>query len=85
MSRCCRWPRKNNLPWEKTELATTPTSYRSQAERENRLLIGIAAGVGCLLIACLLIALLIGGLAIIWTLQGQLGPGSSLLLPGPLA
>ena len=44
-------------------------------ERESRLLISVAVGFGCLIILCLLGALVGGALALIWTLQDQLGPG----------
>lgn len=45
------------------------------AERESRLLITVAVGFGCLIILCL-VAVLVGvTLALIWTLQGQLGLG----------
>lgn len=49
------------------------------AERESKLLIGVAAGLGCVLTLCLLIAVVVVILALFWTLQGQLGPGSSAL------
>ena len=51
------------------------------AKRENRLLLSVAAGLGCLLLVCALSAALIFLLALYWTLQGQLGPAASLLAP----
>ncbi|MER2599045.1 MAG: hypothetical protein ABTQ73_05955 [Caldilineales bacterium] len=51
------------------------------AKRENRLLLGVAAGLGCLLLVCAVGAALVFFLALYWTLQGQLGPAGSLLLP----
>jgi len=51
------------------------------AQRENRLLLTVAAVMGCLILVCLVIALLAGGLALIWTLEGTLGPGGSSSLP----
>lgn len=58
------------------------SSAPSARERENRILLGVTAGLGCFLIACAVTALLSVGLALIWTLQGSLGPGGSWL---PLA
>lgn len=49
------------------------------AERESKLLLGVAVGLGCVLTLCLLIAVVVVVLALFWTLQGQLGPGSSTL------
>lgn len=49
------------------------------AERENKLLLGVAVGLGCVLLVCALGAVLVFFLALYWTLQGQLGPASSLL------
>lgn len=54
-------------------------SAPSPRERENRILLSVTAGLGCFLIACAVMALLVVGLALIWTLQGNLGPGNSLL------
>ncbi|HSN76115.1 MAG TPA: hypothetical protein VL334_13650 [Anaerolineae bacterium] len=51
------------------------------AERESKLLIGVAAGLGCVLVLCLVIAVLVVFLALLWTLQGQLGPGGSSAAP----
>jgi hypothetical protein len=53
------------------------------AERESRLLLFTAAGLGCLLLICVLTGLIIVGLALLWTAQGQLGPGG--LAPSALA
>ncbi len=56
--------------------------HAAAAKRESRFLIGAAAGLGCLLLLCLVIACVAALLALIWTLQGQLGPGgSSSLVP----
>jgi hypothetical protein len=60
------------------------------AERESRLLITVAVGFGCLIILCLLAALVGGALALFWTLQGQLGSGfvplpAAVLAAGPTA
>lgn len=56
------------------------TDHTLAAERENKLLLGVAAGLGCVLLLCALGALLMFFLALYWTLQGQLGPASSLLV-----
>jgi len=58
--------------------------HAAAAKRESRLLIGAAAGLGCLLLLCLVIASMAVLLALIWTLQGQLGPASSSLVPSGL-
>ncbi len=45
-------------------------------------MIGAAAGLGCFLLLCLTITSVAVLLALIWTLQGQLGPGGgSSLVP----
>ena len=56
--------------------------HAAAAKRESRLLIGVAAGLGCFLLLCLAITSMAVLLALIWTLQGQLGPGSSLVPTG---
>lgn len=56
------------------------TDHTLAAERENKLLLGVAAGLGCVLLLCALGALLMFFLALYWTLQGQLGPASSLFV-----
>lgn len=56
-----------------------PIDHAVAAERESKLLIGVAVGLGCVLALCLLIAVVVVILALVWTLQGQLGPGSSAL------
>ena len=58
-----------------------PIDHAAAAKRESRLLIGVAAGLGCLLLLCLIIAGLAALLALFWTLQGQLGPGSNSFVP----
>ena len=62
-----------------------PTDHTAAAERESKLLIGVAVGLGCVLVLCLAIAALVVFLALFWTLQGQLGPGSSSAAPTLLA
>ncbi|MFZ2489462.1 MAG: hypothetical protein WAZ19_15225 [Anaerolineae bacterium] len=56
------------------------TDHTLAAERENKLLLGVAAGLGCVLLLCALGAVLMFFLALYWTLQGQLGPASSLFV-----
>lgn len=51
--------------------------HTTAAQRESRLLIGIAVGLGCLIVLCVLVCLATVFLALLWTLQGQLGPGDS--------
>lgn len=41
------------------------------------MLIGVAAGLGCVIVLCLVIAVVVTLLALYWTLLGQLGPGGS--------
>ena len=55
--------------------------HAAAAKRESRLLIGVAAGLGCLLLLCLIIGGVAALLALTWTLQDQLGPGGSSLVP----
>ena len=47
-------------------------------------MIGVAAGLGCLLLLCLIIAGVAALLALTWTLQGDLGPGGSSFVPAAL-
>jgi LysM repeat protein len=54
-----------------------PIDHTTAAERENKLLISVAAGLGCVLVLCVVTAILVVFLALLWTLQGQLGPGVS--------
>lgn len=61
-----------------------PIDHAAAAKRESRLLIGVAAGLGCLLLLCALIAAIAGFMALTWTLQGHLGPGGGGLLPETL-
>jgi len=49
------------------------------------MLISVAAGLGCVIVLCLAIAVLVTLLALYWTLLGQLGPGSALLAAAGLA
>ena len=58
--------------------------HAAEAKRESRLLIGVAAGLGCLLLLCLVIAGVAALLALTWTLQGDLGPGGSSVVPAAL-
>jgi hypothetical protein len=55
------------------------TDSRAAAERESRLLIGVSVSLGCFMVICILLAVLVVGVALLWTLEGQLGPGG--LLP----
>ena len=61
-----------------------PIDHAAAAKRESRLLIGVAVGLGCLLLLCLIVAGVAALLALIWTLQGQLGPGGSSFAPSGL-
>ena len=61
-----------------------PIDHAAAAKRESRLLMGVAAGLGCLLLLCLIVAAVAGLMALTWTLQGNLGPGSSSLGPDAL-
>ena len=58
-----------------------PIDHSIAAEKESKLLISVAVGLGCVLVLCVAIAVLVVILALIWTLQGQLGPGSSSAAP----
>lgn len=62
-----------------------PIDHSSAVERESKLLIGVAAGLGCVLVLCLAMAVLVVFLALLWTLQGQLGPGGSSAAPALLS
>jgi hypothetical protein len=62
-----------------------PINHSTAAERENKLLLRVAAGLGCVLVLCLIITVLVVFLALLWTLQGQLGPGGSSAAPVLLA
>ncbi len=48
------------------------------------MLISVAAGLGCVIVLCLAIAVLVTLLALYWTLLGQLGPGGGSALPAAL-
>ncbi len=54
-----------------------PIDHSTAAEQENKMLIGVAAGLGCVIVLCLVIAVVVTLLALYWTLLGQLGPGGS--------
>jgi hypothetical protein len=58
-----------------------PIDHAAAAKRESRLLIGVAAGLGCLLLLCVIITAVAGFMALTWTLQGHLGPGGGSMLP----
>lgn len=58
-----------------------PLDHAAAARRESKLLIGVAAGLGCLILACLVLLGAAALLAYVWTMQGQLGPGGSSLAP----
>lgn len=49
------------------------------------MLIGVAVGLGCAIVLCLVISVLVILLALYWTLLGQLGPGGGSALPALLA
>ncbi len=49
------------------------------------MLISVAAGLGCVLVLCLVIGVLVTLLALYWTLLGQLGPGGGSAAPALLA
>lgn len=63
-----------------------PIDHSAVAERENKLLMRVAMGMGCLLALCLALACIATLLALYWTLKGQLGPagGDESLLPSAL-
>jgi hypothetical protein len=62
-----------------------PIDHATAAKRENKMLISVAAGLGCVLILCLVIGVLVTLLALYWTLLGQLGPGGGSAVPALLA
>ncbi len=62
-----------------------PIDHSTAAEKESKLLISVAAGLGCVLVLCVAISVLVVFLALIWTLQGQLGPGGGSAVPALLA
>ena len=62
-----------------------PIDHETAAERENKMLIGVAAGLGCVIVLCLAIAVVVTLLALYWTLLGQLGPGAGSAIPAWLA
>lgn len=49
--------------------------HAAAAEKESKLLIGVAASLGCAIVACTVLSIAAVAAALIWTLQGQLGPG----------
>lgn len=57
----------------------SPIDPQSARERESKILFAVTAGLGCFIVVCLIAAVVIVGLALVWTLQGSLGPGGSLL------
>jgi hypothetical protein len=62
-----------------------PIDHATAAKRENKLLISVAAGLGCVIVLCLVIAVVVTLLALYWTLLGQLGPGGAGATPVLLA
>jgi hypothetical protein len=52
-----------------------PLDHSAAAERENKLLVGVAVGLGCAIVLCALLSVAAVIAALVWTLQGQLGPG----------
>lgn len=52
-----------------------PLDHSAAAQKEGKLLIGVASGLGCALVLCVLLSIAAIIAALIWTLQGQLGPG----------
>lgn len=54
--------------------AQLPDDLETIRRRENRLLLRVTAGMGCALLVCLAAATITVGLALIWSLQGTLGP-----------
>lgn len=62
-----------------------PIDHSTAAKKENKMLISVAAGLGCVLVLCLVIAVLVTLLALYWTLLGQLGPGGGSAVPALLA
>ncbi len=52
-----------------------PLDHSAAAEKEGKLLIGVAAGLGCAIVICAFLSIAAIFTALIWTLQGQLGPG----------
>jgi hypothetical protein len=59
---------------------TTPSPLDAARERETRVLFGVAGGLGCLLVVCIVTTLIAVGLALLWTAQDSLGPVGNLLL-----
>ncbi|MCS6842780.1 MAG: hypothetical protein NZ528_00420 [Caldilineales bacterium] len=57
--------------------AQLPNDLETIRQRENRLLLRVTAALGCVLLLCLLAAAITVGLALIWSLQGTLGPGGA--------
>jgi len=62
-----------------------PIDHSTAAKQENKMLISVAAGLGCVLVLCLVIGVLVTLLALYWTLLGQLGPGGGSAAPALLA
>jgi hypothetical protein len=62
-----------------------PIDHSTAAKQENKMLISVAAGLGCVLVLCLVIGVLVTLLALYWTLLGQLGPGGGNAAPALLA
>jgi hypothetical protein len=62
-----------------------PIDHSTAAKQENKMLISVATGLGCVLVLCLVIGVLVTLLALYWTLLGQLGPGGASAVPALLA
>jgi hypothetical protein len=62
-----------------------PIDHSTAAKQENKMLIGVAAGLGCVIVLCLVTAVVVTLLALYWTLLGQLGPGGDSAAPALLA
>lgn len=66
---------------EKEPLSTpSPSPLDTARERETRMLFGVAGGLGCLLALCIVTTLIAVGMALLWTVQGSLGPAGLLLV-----
>lgn len=62
-----------------------PIDHSTATKKENKMLISVAAGLGCVLVLCLVIGVLVTLLALYSTLLGQLGPGGGHAVPALLA
>ncbi|MEA3337091.1 MAG: hypothetical protein U9R25_14370 [Chloroflexota bacterium] len=53
--------------------------HRAAAEQENKVLLITAGGLGCFLLLCIILSALIVLAALVWTLEGNLGPSGNSL------